>query len=78
MDGAYGYCNLDDDHERATIWLVNTMDRGQLVETFCEEWAHLRCANLVDTEDHADDTDHHPSFWAEYGRITLASRGIAW
>ena len=78
MEGYYGYFLMDNDMERAVIGLRNNLERGQLIETFCEEWAHARCAHLIDTEDNDDDTDHHPSFWSEYGRITKASRGIAW
>jgi len=66
------------DEDTGIIRLLNTQDRDTLIDTFVEEWAHARCAYLVDMEDNGDDPDHHPSFWSEYGRIQRAAREIAW
>jgi hypothetical protein len=76
--GMLGYFTMDDDCERGCIGVVDTLNHGEMIDTFCEEWAHARCAHLLDTEDNDEDTDHHQTFWAEYGRIVKASRGMEW
>lgn len=78
MDGHLGYFDFCDDKERGIICLCNTESREVLIDTFLEEWAHARTSFLIDTEDHSDDPWHHPGFWAEYGRLQLASREMEW
>jgi hypothetical protein len=73
-----GYFLLDDDMERGVIVLRDSLDRSGLIETFTEEWAHARCAHLIDLEDDDEDTDHHQTFWSEFGRITKAAREMDW
>jgi hypothetical protein len=78
MGGNLGTFQFDPEEEAGTIYLLNTQDKDNLVDTFAEEWAHARCAFLVDMEDRDDDPDHHPSFWAEYGRLQRAIRQTVW
>jgi len=78
MGGNLGMFVFDAEAEAGAIYLLNTQDLDKIVDTFVEEWAHARCAYLVDTEDQDDDTDHHPSFWSEYGRIQRAARDVTW
>lgn len=73
-----GYYRFNDEEERGMIAISDGQDRTGIVDTFCEEWAHARMTYLVDTEDTTDDPDHHPSFWAEYGRIQGAARERTW
>jgi hypothetical protein len=49
-----------------------------LIETYLEEYAHARTTYLVDTNDNDEDPHHHPSFWAEYGRLVKSAREIEW
>jgi hypothetical protein len=78
MSNHLGFFIYDDDSERGVISILNTQDRVGVIDTFVEEWAHARTVNLIDTEDNQDDPYHHPSFWAEYGRIQQAARERAW
>jgi hypothetical protein len=78
MGGNLGTFQFDAEEESGRIFLLNTQGKDNLIDTFCEEWAHARCAWLLDTEDNTIDPDHHPSFWAEYGRIQSAVRQIGW
>lgn len=78
MGDMLGYFLMDEDCERGTIGILDSLNRGEIIDTFLEEWAHARCAHLLDTEDHDDDPDHHPTFWSEYGRLVKAGRGVAW
>lgn len=78
MDRNLGTFQFDADEERGIIRLLHTLDRDNLIDTFLEEWAHARCAYLVDMEDSDSDPDHHASFWSEYGRLQRAAREIAW
>jgi hypothetical protein len=79
MPDTLGYFLLNDDADRGVIALRDSLDRDALVETFAEEWAHARTAFLCDEEDlDTDDPFHHPSFWAEYGRIVKACRERTW
>ena len=78
MGDHLGFFVFDDDEERGTISILDTQDRVGLIDTFVEEWAHARTVYLIDTEDNQDDPYHHPSFWAEYGRIQQAAREQAW
>jgi hypothetical protein len=78
MGDMLGFWAFDADDERGVISLLNTQDKESLIDTFVEEWSHARCTYLVDMEDHSEDPNHHPSFWAEYGRIQSAIREIAW
>lgn len=74
-----GYFLLNDDADRGVIALRDSLDRDALVETFAEEWAHARTAFLCDEEElDNDDPYHHPSFWAEFGRIVKAIRERTW
>lgn len=73
-----GYLEMDDEEERGLIALDNSLDRENLIATFLEEWAHARTAHLTDEQEDGDDPWHHPSFWAEYGRLTKASRDVTW
>ena len=73
-----GYFTLNDDADRGVIALRDSLDRDALIETFAEEWAHARTAFLCDEEETDDDPYHHPSFWAEFGRITKACRERSW
>jgi hypothetical protein len=73
-----GYMEWNDEKERAVIVLDAALDAENLIATFVEEWAHARTAHLTDEQEDADDPWHHPSFWAEYGRITKASREVDW
>jgi len=78
MSGHLGYFVMDDEEERGVIVLQKDLGREVLIDTFIEEWAHARTAFLADEEDHSEDPWHHPSFWAEYGRIVKAARDVAW
>lgn len=78
MQNHLGFFVMDDEGERAVIAILDSLDRSALVETFCEEWAHARTAWLCDEEDDNEDPWHHPTFWAEYGRLVKASREIVW
>jgi hypothetical protein len=78
MEENLGTFTFDAEDETGAIRLLNTLGRESLIDTFLEEWAHARCAYLVDMEDTDDDPDHHPSFWAEYGRLQLAAREVTW
>lgn len=78
MQDNLGYFEYDDESDRGLIAICDTLERSALIETFLEEYAHARTTYLVDTEDHAEDPHHHPSFWAEYGRLVKAAREIAW
>lgn len=79
MPDHLGYFLLNDDADRGVIALRDSLDRDALVETFAEEWAHARTAFLCDEEElELDDPYHHPSFWAEYGRIVKAIRERSW
>jgi protein-tyrosine-phosphatase len=79
MPDLLGYFLLNDDADRGVIALRDSLDRDALVETFAEEWAHARTAFLCDEEElDTDDPYHHPSFWAEYGRIVKAVRERPW
>ena len=74
-----GFFLLNDDADRGLIALRDSLDRDALVETFAEEWAHARTAFLCDEEElDNDDPYHHPSFWAEFGRIVKACRERSW
>jgi len=74
MPEHHGYFLMADDMERAIICLSDSLDHDALIETFAEEWAHARTVWLNDEEDCDEDPWHHPTFWAEYGRITKAAR----
>jgi len=78
MDNTLGTFQFDAEEDRGIICLLNTQDKDNLVDSIVEEWAHARCNYLVDTEDNDADPHHHPTFWAEYGRIQRALREIAW
>lgn len=70
----HGYFDFDEDEQRGRIVLANTSSLDVLVDTLCEELAHARTAHLCDGEE----DPHHPTFWAEYGRIVNAARERAW
>lgn len=78
MEGHLGFFIYDDDRDRGVIALCESQGREGLIDTFLEEYAHARCSYLIDTEDNDEDPHHHPSFWAEYGRIVKASREVEW
>jgi hypothetical protein len=78
MESHLGWFLFDEDSERGVIAISDGQDRNGMIDTFCEEWAHARTAHLEDTEDYGEDPFHHPSFWAEYGRIQKASREVVW
>lgn len=79
MPDHLGYFLLNEDADHGVIALRDSLDRDALVETFMEEWAHARTAFLCDEEElDSDDPYHHPSFWAEYGRIVKACRERSW
>jgi hypothetical protein len=78
MDGALGYFDMNDDLERASIWIRDDLNQYLMLDTLCEEWAHGRVVWLNDEEEDSDDPWHHPSFWSEYGRIQKASRTREW
>lgn len=78
MGDHMGYMAMDEDDERAVIVIDAGLDMENLIATFLEEWAHARTAHLTDETEDSDDPWHHPSFWAEYGRLTKASRSVAW
>jgi hypothetical protein len=78
MGGHLGYFDFDDEAERGVIALSETLDHSALIETFLEEYAHARTTYLVDTNDNDEDPHHHPSFWAEYGRLVKSAREIEW
>lgn len=78
MNEMLGYFCMDDDCERGTIGILDSLNHGEIIDTFMEEWAHARCAHLLDTEDSDDDPDHHPTFWSEYGRLVKAGRLMVW
>jgi hypothetical protein len=78
MGDHLGYFLYDDDNDTGIICLLDSLERNLIIDTFVEEWAHARTAFLCDADDTAEDPWHHPSFWSEYGRITKASREVAW
>lgn len=78
MGDDLGYFVMDDDLERGTISIREDLNQYLLLDTLCEEWSHGRVVWLNDEEDTSDDPYHHPTFWAEYGRIQHASRGVEW
>lgn len=73
-----GYWKINDDEETGMIAISEDLTKGEVVATFLEEWAHARTAHLTDEEDDNDDPYHHPTFWSELGRITVASRERRW
>lgn len=73
-----GYWQINDDEESGMIAIADDLTKGEVVATFLEEWAHARTALLTDAEDDNDDPHHHPTFWSELGRITVASRDRKW
>jgi hypothetical protein len=73
-----GYFEFDYEVDRGVICISDSQGREGLIDTFMEEYAHARCSHLIDTEDNDADPHHHPSFWAEYGRLVKAAREIAW
>ena len=77
MEDYNGYF-LMGEGESATIAISDDLTHGEIVSTFLEEWAHARTAHLTDWEHDGDDPHHHPTFWAELGRITVAARGEVW
>jgi hypothetical protein len=78
MDGALGYFDLSEDMDRGIITIRDDLNSMLMLDTLCEEWAHGRVVWLNDEEDNSEDPYHHPSFWAEYGRIQHAARSVAW
>ena len=78
MTNHLGYFEYDDDNDRGMICLCDTQGREGLIDTFLEEYAHGRYSHLIDTEDNDEDPHHHPSFWAEYGRLVKAAREVEW
>lgn len=78
MQSHLGYFEYDDDNDRGIICLLDTQGRDGMIDTFLEEYAHARCSHLIDMEDNDEDPHHHPSFWAEYGRLVKASREVEW
>jgi len=65
------------------IAVRDSLPRDQLLETLIEEWAHARTHGLGQEDDGLrksgePDQYHHPTFWAEYGRIQVAARGECW
>lgn len=73
-----GYWQISDDEDSGMIAISSDLTKGEVVATFLEEWAHARTALLTDEEDDDDDPYHHATFWAELGRITVASRERKW
>ena len=63
--------------EEGVIRLRKGLSEDVLIETLFEEWAHARTDGLEDT-DGRDDPHHHPTFWAELGRISQAYRSANW
>ena len=78
MEGALGYFDMSEDLDRGIITIRDDLNQYLMIDTLCEEWAHGRVVWLNDEEEDDEDPWHHPSFWAEYGRIQKASRGVAW
>ena len=73
MDNAEGLFEIDDDELRGVITISDShRSRGELIETFIEEWAHARTIFLVDRT--TQETIHDPTFWAEKGKISDAIR----
>ena len=69
-----GYFWYDDEEDRGVICVSDALSHDGFVDTLCEEWAHARTSDLCRDED-----DHHNgTFWAEYGRIVMASREQSW
>ena len=70
--------------EIGVIAVRDTLSRDQLIDTLVEEWAHARTSGLselrhgVPGQKDAQDPHHHPTFWAEYGRIQVAARAEVW
>lgn len=62
--------------KHATICVRDTLSRDQLLDTLIEEWAHARTYALAGGSE--EDPHHHPTFWAEYGRIQVAARDATW
>lgn len=77
MPGYDGYFSFGEG-ESSTITIADDLTHGEIVGTFLEEWAHARTAWLTDEEHDGDDPHHHPTFWAELGRLTVAARGESW
>jgi hypothetical protein len=73
-----GYWTLSEDEDSGIIAISEDLNKGEVVATFLEEWAHARTALLIDEEDDADDPHHHATFWSELGRITVAAREKKW
>lgn len=77
MRGLLGFFEMNYDQERGVICVLDTQDHSGTIDTYVEEWAHARTVSLIDTQD-AEDPWHHPTFWAEYGRIQQAVRERPW
>ena len=76
MPEALGYFFFDEEEFRGIIWIRANQTMDGMLDTLCEEWAHARTFNL---NDHGSpDPHHHPSFWAEFGRIQVACRSTEW
>jgi len=82
MKDYLGYFRLHGSSDFAIIAVSDSLDKTALIDTLCEEWAHARTAHLQDrgtlclSAGAAEDPHHHPTFWAEYGRIQLACRSV--
>ena len=63
--------------ETGIIRLRDDLTKDTLIDTLLEEYAHARTEGLEDT-DGREDPHHHPTFWAELGRITVAYRNTPW
>ena len=85
MGDYLGYFRLHGTTHAAIIAVSDATDKTTLLDTLCEEWAHARTYNLgtpaVDRlipkhlpTQTGEDPHHHPTFWAEYGRIQTACR----
>ncbi len=74
LPGMLGYFDYDEDEDRGKICVADNLELDAMLDTCCEEWAHARTNDLC-----SDDEDpHHNTFWAEYGRIVMAARGVEW
>jgi hypothetical protein len=77
MDGVLGlYFPPQKRGGHCTIYVRDNLSRDQLLDTLVEEWAHARTYALAGGPE--DDPHHHPTFWAEYGRIQVAARALVW